>query len=129
MPVNQTMRFSIFPIDIFFKSMAILYIFNRRKNEELEKEEEYKNSLICRFVLDGVGRKVGESVAVDKDILIIKSKKTYLGVPLKHIEEDGKTLLVKGLIDRYNAEMMGETWRRESFKVLKHDESEENNEF
>jgi len=129
MPVKRTMRISTFPEALFFETIAILYFFNRgRKSEELE-EEEYKNSLICRFVLDGIGRKVGESVAVDKDILIIKSKNTYLGVPLKHIEEDGKTLLVKGLIDRYNAEMMGETWRRESFKELKHDKTEEDNEF
>jgi len=109
---------------LLLQNIGIVYIFsrNRRKNkEEFEKEQEFKNGLLCRFVLDGTGRKVGESVSVDEDIIIIKSKTKYLGVPLKHIEEEGKTLLVKGLIDEYNAEVMGEKWRRENFKEIKHD--------
>jgi hypothetical protein len=99
-------------------SIGAVFFFSRgrrKKNDELEEKEAYKNRLLCRFVLDGAGRKVGESVAVDEDILIIKSRSKYLGVPLKHIEEEEKTLLVKGLVDKYNAEMMGEKWRRESF--------------
>ena len=103
---------------ITVNSIGAVFFFSRgrrKKKDEIEEEEAYKNQLLCRFVLDGVGRKVGESVAVDKDILIIKSGSKYLGVPLKHIEEEEKTLLVKGLIDQYKAEMMGEKWRRESF--------------
>ncbi len=92
----------------------------RKKTEELEAEEAYKSNLLCRFVLDGAGRKVGESVAVDDDILIIKSKSKYLGVPLKHIEEEGKTLLVKGLIETDKAESLGEKWRQESFHEIDH---------
>jgi len=86
---------------------------NRRKKEEIEEEESIREKLLCRFVLDGAGIKVGESVAIDEDIIIIKSKNKYLGVPLKHIEEEGKTLLVKGLVDHDKAEIMGEKWRRE----------------
>lgn len=99
----------------------------RKKREKIEEEENYKNSMICRFVLDGIGRKIGESVAIDKDIIIIKSGNKYLGVPLKHIEEDGKTLLVKGLVDQFNAEKMGEKWRQENFKEVNYDGNEENN--
>ena len=97
----------------------------RKKKYELEEENEYKNHLLCRFVLDGLGRKVGESVAIDNDILIIKSGSKYLGVPLKHIEEDEKTLLVTGLVEKDNAEMMGEKWRRESFRKIDHAEGKE----
>ncbi len=98
---------------------------NKRKKEiELEKMETYKNDLLCRFVLDGVGRKIGESVAIDNDILIIKSGIKYLGVPLIHIENAGKTLLVKGLIEQDKAELMGEKWRRESFKKINSKEEE-----
>ena len=88
-----------------------------KKNEECE--EESKNNLLCRFVMDGTGKKVGESVALAGDIMIIKSGVKYLGVPMKHIEEEGKTLLVKGLIDHDKAEEMGEQWRRDSFKEIK----------
>ena len=101
----------------------------RRKKEEIEEQESYKAGLLCRFVLDGIGRKVGESVAVDEDIMIIKSGMKYLGVPLKHIEEDGKTLLVKGLVDQGKAEAMGEKWRQESFKEIKHEDAGEKNGF
>ena len=91
----------------------------RKKDAELEKVDSYKNDLLCRFVLDGAGRKIGESVAVDNDILIVKSGMKYLGVPLVHIEDAGKTLLVKGLVELDKAEQMGEKWRRESFKGYK----------
>lgn len=110
---------------LLVKKMIFLFSKNRKKRkEEREAEEAYKDSLLCRFVLEGIGKKVGESVAVDKDILIIKSGKKYLGVPLKHIEEEGKTLLVKGLVDQRNAESMGEKWRRESFKEINHNDDE-----
>jgi hypothetical protein len=106
--------------DLFSSSLE-----KRKKKDELEEEDKYKNNLLCRFVLDGLGRKVGESVAIDNDILIIKSGSKYLGVPIKHIEEDKKTLLVKGLVEKDNAEMMGEKWRRESFRKIDHAEGGE----
>lgn len=90
----------------------------RKKDIEKEKIESYKNELLCRFVLDGAGRKIGESVAIDNDVLIVKSGIKYLGVPLVHIEDAGKTLLVKGLVEQDKAELMGEKWRRESFKEI-----------
>ena len=109
---------------LLLQTIGIVYIFSRKRNkkkEEFEKEREFKNRLLCRFVFDGTGKKVGESVGLDEDVIIIKSKKKYLGVPIKHVEEEGKTLLVKGLVDDYNAEMMGEKWRRENFKEIRYD--------
>lgn len=93
-----------------------LFFFRRqnKKNIDYEEEDLYRNNLLCRFVLDGSGRKIGESVAVDNDVVIIKSGGQYLGVPLKHIEDNDKTLLVKGLVDFDKAEELGEKWRKES---------------
>jgi hypothetical protein len=108
-------------------AIGTVFIFlrkKRKKEDELEKIESYKNDLLCRFVLDGAGRKIGESVAIDNDILIVKSGTKYLGVPLIHIEVSGKTLLVKGLVEQDKAELMGEKWRRESFKDLRSKEEE-----
>ena len=117
-----------YQFNIATNNMLFFFSKDRRKKvEKIEEEENYNNSMICRFVLDGIGRKIGESVAIDKDIIIIKSGSKYLGVPLKHIEEDGKTLLVKGLVDRHNAEKMGEKWRQENFKEVNYDGSEKNN--
>jgi len=112
---------------MFLGALNTVLFFSRAKNtnDELEEEQNYKDSLMCRFVLDGLGKKIGESVAVDEDVLIIKSGKKYLGVPLKHIEEDGKVILVKGLVDKENAESMGEKWRQESFKEIDNNVADE----
>lgn len=128
MAVVQTMFTRVFSPIIALDFIGEIFFFSRgkrKKNDELDEEEEYKNRLLCRFVLDGVGRKVGESVAVDEDLLIIKAGSKYLGVPLKHIEEEGKTLLVKGLVDKDKAEIMGEKWRRQSFSEIDYGEGEE----
>jgi len=76
-------------------------------------------------VKDGSGRKIGESVSVDEDVLIIKSKERFLGVPLKHVEDEGKTLLVKGLVDLDKAYEMGERWRKNSFHTVEETEDAE----
>jgi len=112
---------------MFLGALNTVLFFSRSRNnsDELEEEQNYKDTLLCRFVLDGLGKKIGESVAVDEDVLIIKSGKKYLGVPLKHIEEDGKVILVKGLVDKENAESMGEKWRQESFKEIDHNVADE----
>jgi hypothetical protein len=93
-----------------------VFLFSRNKKaKKLKKEKEYRNDLLCRFVLDGAGKKIGESVAIDNDILIVKSGTKYLGVPLTHITDEGKTLLVKGLVEKDKAETLGEKWRIESY--------------
>jgi len=97
-----------------------LFLFQRRGNKEtVEGKDSCKtNTLLCRFVLDGTGQKIGESIAVNDDMMIIKSGKKYLGVPLKHISEDGKSILVKGLVDLCKAEEIGEQWRKTSFRDM-----------
>ena len=97
------------------RGLSFFSIKKRKKKDEAVDEEFDGNNLLCRFVLDGFGEKIGESVAIDDDIIIIKAGSKYLGVPLKHVEEEEKTLLVKGLVDQSKAEEMGENWRRKSF--------------
>lgn len=121
MAVELTIFAGVLFIILVLESIGGLFFFSRKKrkkNDEAEEEDSYRNSLLCRFVLDGLGRKIGESVAIDEDIVIIKSGNKYLGVPLKHIEEEEKTLLVRGLVDQDKAEEMGEKWRRESFREI-----------
>jgi hypothetical protein len=102
-----------------------IFFFSKRNNQIDENEEDArKNDLLCRFVVNGAGKKLGESISLDDDIIIIKTKNTYLGVPLKHIEEKDKTLLVKGLVDFSKAKELGEKWRKESFHELAQEGSE-----
>lgn len=96
-----------------------LFFFSKRKNKEREEETENKNnSLLCRFVTDGSGKKIGESVSINEDIMIIKAGGRFLGVPLKHIEETKKTIMVKGVVDFDKAYEMGEKWRKASLSEL-----------
>jgi hypothetical protein len=103
-----------------------IFFFNK-KNDKMDEDEAnhaYDN-LLCRFVTDGSGRKIGESVTLDNDIMIIKAGKRFLGVPLKHIEERGNGLLVKGLIDYDRAYELGEEWRKGSFREIDQKEESE----
>ena len=112
---------------VTFESLGGIFFFTRKKSKKIEDDPDQEhNNLLCRFVTDGAGRKIGESVSLDEDILIIKSGDKFLGVPLKHIEEEGKTILVKGLVDFDKAYEMGEKWRKESFREInqKEDKSE-----
>jgi hypothetical protein len=114
---------------IYALLLGNIFFFSRKNNKAEEDEEETKkNDLLCRFVVDGTGKRLGESVSLDGDIMIIKSKKTYLGVPLKHIEEKDKALLVKGLVDFGRAVEMGEKWRKDSFRELNQTDEVEGNE-
>lgn len=75
-----------------------------------------KNDLICKFVFDGIGRPLGESISIEHDLIIVKSEDSFLGIPLKHVESDGKKIIVKGLVDRKNAKRLGERWRKSEEK-------------
>lgn len=104
-----------------FTWIGSIGLFSRRKTEREDTCEQVfeEHNLLCRFVLDGFGRKVGESIAIDEDVLIIKNGKTFLGVPLKHVEEKEKTLLVRGLLDQDKARELGEKWRKAAFDEMK----------
>ena len=99
-----------------------VFLFNKKKNKEKEEENNHmENTLLCRFVTDHSGKKIGESVSIDEDIMIIKSGSRFLGVPLKHIEEQEKTIVVKAIIDFDKAYEMGEKWRKASLRELDSD--------
>jgi hypothetical protein len=104
-----------------------VFLFNKKKETTEQKTitENAASSMICKFVCDGTGKKLGESVSIDQDVLIIKSATRFLGVPLKHVEPLEKTLLVKGLIDFTKAYELGEKWRKESYREMnQHDPPE-----
>jgi hypothetical protein len=117
----------VIAIELIF---SVFFIFKKKNvtTSESDEEDSRKNNLLCRFVLDGTGKKIGESVAIDKDIMIVKTGSRYLGVPLKHVEEEEKTLLVKGLVDHGKAEEMGEKWRLNSLNKIDHDCEEDKDE-
>jgi hypothetical protein len=108
---------------VIFDCFGSIFFFNIKKERPTDDVDEQElDHLLCKFVSDGSGRCIGESISIDKDILIIKSKEGFLGVPIKHIEDIGKTLVVKGLINLDKAYVMGEKWRQNSFCDLNDEE-------
>jgi hypothetical protein len=105
---------------IMMQFVGGVFSFTKKKETMEEKTtiDTMASSMICKFVLDGSGKKLGESVTIDHDVLIIKSSSRFLGVPLKHVEPREKTLLVKGLIDFTKAYELGEKWRKESYREM-----------
>ncbi len=102
-------------------SIGNIFFFNKKKEgtEPQKIPENTDPSMICKFVIDGSGKKIGESVSVDHDVLIIKSGSLFLGIPLKHVESVEKTLMVKGIFDFTKAYELGEKWRKESYREMK----------
>jgi hypothetical protein len=104
-----------------------IFFFNKKK-EDTGTQKPIENtdpSMICKFVVDGSGKKIGESVSVAADVLIIKSGSLFLGIPLKHVESGEKTLMVKGIFDFTKAYELGEKWRKESYREMKKHEPPE----
>ena len=92
---------------------GMFFIFSRKADNiqsDSNSQNSDENNLLCRFVTDGFGNKIGESIAIDDDIIIIKSGKNFLGIPFKHILEEETTLLVRGPIDNERAMEMGKNW-------------------
>jgi uncharacterized protein YneF (UPF0154 family) len=105
-----------------------IFFFNKKKETTQQKKnpENVDTTMICKFVVDGSGKKIGESVSVADDVLIIKSGSQFLGVPLKHVDSLEKTLVVKGVFDFTKAYELGEKWRKESYREMnQHDCPEE----
>jgi hypothetical protein len=92
----------------------ISLLFRRNGQRDDEENTEEKKDMLCRFVHDGTGKHVGESIAIQNDLLIVKDGISFLGIPLKHIEQEGGRILVKGLVDTSKAKELGEQWRQSS---------------
>jgi Family of unknown function (DUF5749) len=107
----------MFPLGLF---NGVFFFRKKEESTDLGKPtESVESSMLCKFVFDGTGKKIGESVSIDNDVLIIKSGVRFLGVPLKHVESLEKTLMVKGLLDFTKAYELGEKWRKDSSREMK----------
>ena len=69
-------------------------------------------NLISRFVIDKDGNRIGETISLENDLVIIKKQDKYLAIPLKHIEYTKDNIRIRGIIEWDNAIIMGEQWRK-----------------
>lgn len=116
------MKIIFIGVTLDMKKMTLIcvcfFLFKKQSDLQEEAEKDEKQDMLCRFVVDGAGKTVGESIAIQKDLLIVKDKNDFLGLPLKHIESKGKKLLVKGLIDTTKAKDLGTAWKEDSYDMI-----------
>jgi hypothetical protein len=96
--------------------MLMIFKGFQSKHQKNSHEDYQRNDLICKFVFNGLGHPIGESISVEHDLIIVKTDDSFLGIPLKHVEADGKKVIVKGLVDKKNAKKLGERWRKREEK-------------
>ncbi len=69
-----------------------------------------KLSLLARFVIDKEGRRIGESISVFEDLLIIKKGGEYYAIPLKHVNIDAGNIRIRGVIQWDRAKELAKRW-------------------
>jgi len=70
-----------------------------------------KFNYIARFVVDSEGKRIGESISVFEDLLIIKKEEKFYAIPFKHVELKGEEIHVKGVIQWDKAEELAKRWK------------------
>ena len=70
-----------------------------------------KFAYIARFVVDSEGKRIGESISVFEDLLIIKRDDKFYAIPFKHVELKGDEIHVKGIIQWKKAEELARRWK------------------
>ena len=70
-----------------------------------------KLSYIARFVVDSQGKRIGESISIFEDMLIIKKGGKFYAIPFKHVEMKGDEIHVKGIVQWDRAEELAKRWK------------------
>ena len=87
-------------------------------------QESSGEKMLLRFVEDEKGARVGETVAVEGDQMIVKAPGGFLAVPTSQLSESGAGLKLTGTFDEAAAKSAGEAWRVKSHKVITYDAKE-----
>ncbi len=96
-------------------SYGVMFFFTKKKEGTTQFTDQ---DLLCKFVFDSSGAKLGESVSFMEDMLIVKNGARFLGVPLKHVQRKDKSLLVKGIVDFSKAYEFGEKWQKDARREM-----------
>ncbi|MDI6917657.1 MAG: hypothetical protein QMC80_07670 [Thermoplasmatales archaeon] len=83
----------------------------------MEKKEDLSESLIPRFVVNKNGEKIGETIGMDGQRIILKKNGDFYSVPVSVLDEHLGELTIKKNIDWETAKALGERWRKKSFVI------------
>lgn len=66
---------------------------------------------IAKFVVDTDGKRIGESISVFEDMLIIKKGEKFYAIPFKHVEVVGNEIHLRGIVQWDKAESLAKRWK------------------
>jgi hypothetical protein len=89
-------------------------------------EGEELTDVLSRFVDDEKGERVGETVGMDGDKVIVKSKDkaSYYAVPRASLEEMEGDFKVRPGVDWKTAEEEGEAWKKRQHRLVEYTQDE-----
>ncbi|MBI2077680.1 MAG: hypothetical protein HYT80_04815 [Euryarchaeota archaeon] len=113
---------------VFAVIVAILIRMSMRARQaeaqQTMSQESPGEKMLLRFVEDEKGTRVGETVAVEADKMIVKAPGGFLAIPVAQLSESGPGLKLTGTFDEAAAKKEGEAWREKSHKVITYDPKE-----
>lgn len=84
--------------------------------------DEPIDEYLSRFVINKDGERIGETVGIEGERIIMKKDDDFFSIPINAIEEKyGDLLLSKG-IDWEESKTLGEAWREKSYNKMEYDE-------
>ena len=84
-----------------------------------KKKEDISESLIPRFVINKNGERIGETIGMDGQRIILKKDSDFYSIPVSVLDEHLGELIIEKDIDWEKAKALGERWRKKSFIVGK----------
>ncbi|HEC77207.1 MAG TPA: hypothetical protein ENI33_08150 [Thermoplasmatales archaeon] len=70
-----------------------------------------KFQYLAKFVVDSEGKRIGESISIFEDMLIIKKEEKFYAIPFKHVELAGNEIHIKGIVQWDRAENLAKRWK------------------
>ncbi|MBU4189763.1 MAG: hypothetical protein KJ886_02025 [Candidatus Thermoplasmatota archaeon] len=86
---------------------------------EKKKLEDMSEYLIPRFVINTGGERIGETIGMDGQRVILKKDSNFYSVPVSVLDERHGELIIEKDLDWEKAKILGERWRKKSFVVGK----------
>lgn len=82
-----------------------------------KKKEDISESLIPRFVINKNGEKIGETIGMDGQRIILKKDNNFYSIPVSVLDERLGELVIEKDTDWEKAKALGERWRKKSFII------------
>lgn len=100
--------------------------YERPSREAVLEEGEELTDILSRFVEDEHGNRLGETVGMDGDLVIVKApdKAEYKAIPRSQLRKSGEAFRVTGPVAWEEAEQKGAEWKERQHRVVEYGDEE-----